>query len=177
MDLNFISIDKNHIDLIYSLLICAKPIKTLEIGIGSGLVTQKIVEAYEYNKIKPQIDCVDNFFDWNQHMPEHISKLKSVNIINMSEEHFISSCNNTYDFIISDADHYNTHKWIDQTCGLLNKSGILIYHDITNSMFPNLLSILNYFQTNRTNYSHFLFNKSTLAGERCHRGLLVIQKH
>jgi hypothetical protein len=41
--------------------------------------------------------------------------------------------------------------------------------------FPNLKKILD--KTQERNLSHFLFNKDSLASERCYRGLLVIFKN
>jgi predicted O-methyltransferase YrrM len=176
MDFETISIDQNHAELIYSLMICKKPKSTLEIGIGSGLITTKIINAYRYNNLPLNVDCVDNFYDWNGIIPDHIKAIDGINLISLSEEKFTYTCDKQYDFIISDADHFNAHKWIKQTCSLLNNSGILIYHDITNNMFPNLATILDYFNQNKMTYSSLLFNKSTLPIERCHRGLLIVQK-
>ena len=169
--------DKNHIDLIYSLIISQKPRSILELGIGSGFLTCKILEAISYNEIhQTTFDCVDNFIDWGYNIPDHIREIRGINIIINSEENFVKSCKNKYDFIISDADHPNCHRWITETCSLLNDGGILIYHDVTNQDFPNLKSILDHFNKLPTTYSTLLFNKSSKANERCSRGLLIINK-
>ena len=172
--LELISIDSNHLSLIYSLIISHKPISCLELGIGSGATTQKIIEAFEYNEIEANIDCVDNFFDWQGNCPQHISNLKGINIINSSEHDYLRSCLKKYDFIISDADHYNTHQWLVETLNLLNPKGILIYHDVYNIDFPNLVTLID--QTKKMNLNHMIFSKNSKANERCNRGLLVIQK-
>lgn len=172
--LDKISIDENHIEMIYSLIICDKPSSVLEIGIGSGKTTSKIIEAFEYNNIIANIDCVDNFFDWGGQIPEHIKQIKNINLIISDEKGFIENCTKRYDFIISDADHEHTHLWVEKTIGLLNPGGLLIYHDITNKSYPNLYSVLNFVQTNK--YSFMLFNKNSKTTERCDRGLLVIRK-
>lgn len=176
MDLNYIAIDNNHIELIYGIIISHKPQNILEIGIGSGLLTKKILSAFKYNGIKNNLDCVDNFFDWSGIAPSHILDIKDINLIYKSEEEFIRTCEKKYDLIISDADHFNSHKWIDKTCCLLNENGILIYHDITNKMFPNLSSIISFFEINSSKYSYFIFNKNSRNDERCDRGLLIVYR-
>ena len=169
--------DNNHLELIYSLIICNKPQKSLEIGIGSGASTRKIISGYEYNQIKLDLTCVDNFIDWNHNPPEnleHIKQITSINFINSNEYDFVSNCKEKYDFIVSDADHQNTDKWVDKTLNLLKKDGILIYHDVTNVDYKNLYSIIEYVKNQ--NIQHLIFNKSSLSNERCERGLLVIKK-
>lgn len=169
--------DNNHLDLIYSLVICSKPIKSLEIGIGSGASTKKIILGYEYNQIKLDLTCVDNFCDWNGTPPSElatIERVTSINFIKSNECDFVLSCKEKYDFIVSDADHENTDKWVDKTLNLLNENGILIYHDVTNVDYKNLYSIIDYVSEN--NIQHFIFNRNSLINERCERGLLVIKK-
>lgn len=176
--LETISIDNNHIQLIYSLILCHKPKSILEIGIGSGNTTYKIIEAIKYNQNNTKLDCVDNFFDWKGNMPEHIQNIynmyaDTINLIQLDEQTFINHCNTKYDFIISDADHEHTNLWVDKTVNLLNPNGILIYHDITNPTYNNLLDIVRY--TKKYNYNTLLFNQSSRPDERCYRGILVIQ--
>ena len=170
-------IDSNHLNLIYSLIICNKPQKSLEIGIGSGAATLKIIQGYEYNQINLDLTCVDNFWDWNGNPPaelENIINTKNINFIKSNEYNFIVSNKQKYDFILSDADHNNTDKWVDKTLDMLNNKGILIYHDITNTNYLNLYSIVEYAEKN--NLQHMIFNKNSLSEERCDRGLLVIKK-
>lgn len=171
--LDKISIDSNHIELIYALIICHKPNSVLELGIGSGNTTHKIIEAFKYNGIETNIDCVDNFYDWAGQIPDHIKDIKSINLIVTDEKTFIDECSKTYDFIISDADHEHTHLWTEKTIGLLNPNGILIYHDITNNTYPNLHSILDFVKSK--GYRFMLFNQNSRSTERCDRGLLIIQ--
>lgn len=169
-----VQIDNNHIELIYGLILSNKPKSCLELGIGSGLTTKKIIEAFEYNKIIPNIDCVDNFYDWSGNIPQHIKELNTINLIMSDEYSYIQSCKKKYDFIISDADHMNAHKWVKETIDLCNNNGIIIYHDVTNPIFPNLYEII--LQIKKLNLRYFLFNRNSLSEERCDRGLLVIQK-
>lgn len=171
--LDKISIDYNHIQLIYALLISHKPKNVLEIGIGSARTTLRIIDAFKYNNIEIDIDCVDNFFDWKGQIPEHIKHIKDINLIVSDEYNFIDTCKKRYDFIISDADHENTDKWVEQTIKLLNPNGILIYHDITNPSYQNLNNIIEYVKNN--NYQYMIFNKNSKSHERCDRGLIIIK--
>lgn len=170
-----VMMDSNHLNLIYSLIICHKPKSILEIGIGTGAVTAQIIRANQYNNISAHLTCVDNFYDWSGTPPqEYWDMKKQIEFIVSDEQTFVANCATTYDFIISDADHHRTDCWIDKTLNLLSHNGILIYHDVTNAQFPNLYTIVQYVQNN--NINHILFNKNSLESERCDRGLLVIYK-
>lgn len=170
------AIDLNHIQLIHSLILSHKPQSVLEIGIGTGLVTKNIIDAFVYNQIPLDLTCVDSFIDWNGATPIGFETFQQhIKFINKNEKDFISSCLDTYDFIISDADHHHTNEWVDKTYSLLNKKGIIIYHDVTNNEFPNLYDIIKYVEKN--NINHVVFNKSSLGTERCERGLLVVFKN
>lgn len=165
--------DECHISLIHSLVLAHKPMRILELGVGSGVLTRLMMEACNKNQ-RGNVLAVDNFFDWHGQCPDH---LKDLDIVKASEESFIDAAiakNTRFDLIISDADHYNTQKWMNKTFSICNKGGIIIYHDVTNTDFPNLGNIIDYVKAN--GYSHFLFNKNSLPSERCERGLLVIIK-
>ena len=99
-----------------------------------------------------------------------------VNLVTSGEREFVFGCNEKFDFIMSDADHHHTQNWFEYVYSeLLNDDGILIYHDVTLiSQFPNLIQILHRCQ--EFNLQHKLFNKNSLPGEACDRGLLVIFK-
>ena len=170
-----VAMDRNHIHLIHALITCNKTESVLEIGIGSGLVTNSIIDAFNYNQQQVNLTCVDNFLDWNGNAPIGFERFQdSIKFIHSNEKEFVSTHKLTYDFIISDADHHHTNEWVDKTFNLLNPNGILIYHDVTNKDFPNLFEIVQFAKNNKIRYS--LFNKSSLSDERCERGLLVIYK-
>ncbi len=92
------------------------------------------------------------------------------------------STKKTYDFIFSDADHWNTDKWFDFVYDrLLNRDGILIYHDVSTGplpnnelRFPNLTNILH--RCKIRGLSHVHLDKISRKGEKCYRGFLVIFK-
>jgi predicted O-methyltransferase YrrM len=169
------AIDNNHIQLIHSLILSHKPKTVLEIGVGTGLVTKSVLDAFIYNQMPVDFTCVDNFCDWRGSTPIGFETFQEhIKFIQQNEKDFVLSCLNKYDFIISDADHHRTNEWVDKTYSLLNNKGILIYHDVTNRQFPNLYNIIKYVETN--NIHHVVFNKSSLVTEQCERGLLVIFK-
>jgi len=171
-----VAMDDNHIQLINTLVLCNKPTSILEIGVGSGLVTKTILEALQYNQKPSILTCVDNFLDWNGQTPQGFDSFKdSINFINSNERDFVMGCKETYDFIVSDADHHHTNEWVDETYNLLNEGGILIYHDVTNHDFRNLYDIVRYAESRQIN--HVIFNKSSLPYERCERGLMVMFKN
>ncbi len=170
-----INIDLCHIQLIKGLIRASKPSTVLEIGFGTGLTTSAILDSLDKNK-KGSLVLVDNFSDWGGTSPAHYEPLKKqwdahpgrLGFLRSSEESFIKNCDCTFDFIISDADHCNTHKWKEETYALLNPGGILVYHDVSNPDYPNLRSIME--------IPGKLFNTSSLPGEECERGLYVIFK-
>ena len=185
-----------HGDLIANLIKCHKPKNVLELGFGSGFTARKILEAIEYNETGPltstygspaKYTLVDNWLDWREkgQAPPDVSEFNTprTTIINSSEHEFVFSAKDKWDFIFSDADHFNAEKWFDYVFdNLLNDNGILIYHDICEQApvngefwFPNLTHILK--RTRQRNLSHHLFNRDSRADERCWRGLLVIFKN
>ncbi len=168
-----VPMDDNHIALIKSLAMCSKPNHILELGIGSGAVTNALLEAMAHNGNGATLTCVDNFTDWGGDRPEESDDLP-VTLFVQNEREFVSSCEDTFDFIVSDADHDHSHEWIAGTLALLNAGGIAVFHDISNPDYPNLLSIVQ--QVKSSGMAHAVFNKSSRADERCHRGILVVFK-
>lgn len=175
-----VKVDKAHALTISGIVYSQKPTKVLELGLGGGESTDSILEALQFNKTPFSYTLVDNWVDYNYQMPDGVIENygKSINIVTSDEKQFIFSTKDTYDFIFSDADHYHTNEWFDYVYdNLLEKEGILIYHDINliENCLPNLLEI--YYKCIQKGYHHKLFNKNSLPHERCHRGLLVIFKH
>jgi len=174
-----VAIDSNHAFLTTALVSCRKPQNILEFGFGSGESCRSILNGLRYNGNNFNFTLVDNWYDFQGIPPTEIEKedYLGVNFITSGESEYVYSCKEKYDFIFSDADHFNTQEWFVYVYeNLLKKEGVLIYHDVTNSAsFPNLLRI--YSDTIRCNFHHMLFNYNTRADEKCDRGLLVIFKH
>ena len=194
--MNPVQVDFCHGDLIANLVKCHKPKTVLELGFGSGFTARKIQEALNYNEtgeLHPKYGppakytMVDNWQDWREkgEAPPDLSEFKNdrTTIVVSNEHEFVFNAKTTWDFIFSDADHFNTEKWFEYVFdNLLNDNGILIYHDVCvkapesgEMWFPNLKKILD--RTRERKLSHFLFNKDSLASEKCWRGLLVIFKN
>jgi len=177
-----VAVDECHLNLVYGLIVSQKPSKILEIGVGSGDTTRTIVRAAQYNENKPNITLVDNWLDFGGKPPSTIENFKSFcNVISSDERSFVFDTRETYDFIFSDADHWNTDKWFDYVFDrLLNINGILIYHDVSvkqlapSETFANLKNILIKCKTR--GLAHMHFDNVSKPGERCYRGLLVIFK-
>jgi predicted O-methyltransferase YrrM len=175
-----VKIDQAHADLLYGLIVSSKPKKVLELGVGGGKSADAILAAIQYNNNNCEFTIVDNWYDFGFKMPNEVFDRygKYANIVSSSEKDFVFSCQEKFDFIFSDADHYATEQWFEYVYeNLLYKGGILIYHDINlfEESFPNLRQIL--FDCQKLNLNYFLFNQNSLIGERCHRGLLVIFKN
>lgn len=175
--LNHIMIDKPHVLLIYGVAISHKPLKVLELGIGSGLVTATLLHASIYNNIKTEITAVDNWSQWEgAGKPQHIDQLSSygVKVIHSEERAFVESAEtNYYDLIVVDGDHEKGHEWADKIFKLLSPDGILFSHDIL--LFPNLKKYIDLAKEN--NMSYKLFHKSSRPDERCERGFIMIMKN
>lgn len=175
-----IKIDIAHAEIIKSLVMASKPSEIIEFGIGGGRSTDAILSGLDYNQQKFNYTLVDNWLDFGHKMPEEVFEKygQKINLVTSPEKEFVYSCQNSFDFIMSDADHHQTNLWFEYVYEkLLKPKGILIYHDvdIINNTYPNLTTILD--KVKQKNISHFLFNKNSLESEKCHRGLLTIFKN
>jgi len=186
-----VKIDVAHAHLVTGLVKANKPTTVLEFGIGGGESTDAILEGLEYNQQAYKYTLVDNWYDW---MPDIMKRVAGavgecpagviekygnrVEIVTSTEQQYVFSCDKTFDFIMSDGDHFNTDKWFEYVYDkLLNHGGILIYHDVNlfdDDAFKNLITI--YTRCQEYGISHQLFNRNSLPEERCQRGLLVIFK-
>lgn len=178
-----LEIDQCHIDLISSLIKTSKPKKVLELGFGSGKSSRAIIDALKFNQTEFNYTLVENWVDWNykpQYDQVQFLKGEGISLVNSDELHFVFSTQDTYDFILSDADHWNTDKWFEYVFkNLLNDGGILIYHDVSlgphknvDLYFKNLDNI--YYKAKGMGLKMLHFNKSSRDDEKCERGLLVI---
>lgn len=176
-----VKIDEAHSELIRGLVIASKPVSILEMGVGGGQSTNAILSAIEFNQQAYNYTLVDNWLDFEGQCPREVVDLygERMDIVTSDEKDFVFSTEEKFDFIMSDADHYQTDQWFEHVYdNLLNDGGILIYHDVNlvdPDAFKNLISI--YDKCKEQKKSHMLFNKSTLPHERCQRGLLVIFKN
>ena len=171
-----VAIDDNHIELLASLIKAHKSRRILELGYGSGRTATAIAAAIASNGRPVRYDIVDNWLDnegrpWAS--PETLSPYARFHVA--TEEAFVRSCRDRYDYILSDADHNGSHQWFGLVYSeLLAEGGIMACHDVTQKDFPNLFGI--YKACLRYKLPHMLFHNSSLPTERCERGLLVIFK-
>lgn len=180
------AVDQCHLDLTYGLIRAHKPKTVLELGVGSGRTTATIIKAVKANGGDPaHITLVDNWNDWNGEKPTHIlEEIEGhVSIIEKPERDFVFETRQSWDFIFSDADHWNTDKWFEHVYDrLLKTDGILIYHDVSKVQgfpenelrFPNLYNIL--IKCRQRGIAHAHFDRCSTSDERCYRGFLVIFK-
>lgn len=174
-----VKIDIAHANLLKALVMANKPTSILEIGLGGGRSADAILEGLKYNELPYNYTLVDNWWDWGGNKPEIVDKMygDKIDIITSDEKDFVFSCKESFDFIMSDGDHLATDQWFTYVYdNLLQKGGILIYHDVNfhEEAFTNLRNI--YFIAKKNNIRFKLFDKSSLDSERCHRGLMVIFK-
>jgi len=154
-----IEIDLAHRCLILGLILASKPVNLLELGYGTGRTNDAMREGIRMNQVGT-LTVVDNFYDG------HV--FDTPGLVVSSEEDFINTTQSKFDFIVSDADHFNSHKWAEKTVSLLTPQGIAVFHDVTCPAFPNLRALLDIFP------SGVLFNTSSTPTEECERGLFVV---
>lgn len=172
-----IAIDQCHCDLIYGLIVSSKPRDILELGFGHGASASAIQRGILFNGIQANHTIVDNWHDWNGKRPDdalNVMPWIHAHIVEKDESEFLCHCEDTYDFILSDGDHHHADQTFEDAWRCLKKHGILIYHDVTNRMFPNLFDLRGHAE--EKNAPNILFAKSTRPDEECERGLLVIFK-
>jgi predicted O-methyltransferase YrrM len=182
------AVDQCHLDLTYGLIRAHKPKSVLELGVGSGRTTATLIKAVHENgdKDKTRITLVDNWEDWKGTKPKHIlEEIEGhITVVEKAERDFVFDAHGkSWDFIFSDADHWNTDKWFDYVYDrLLNNNGVLIYHDVSKKegfpenelRFPNLYNIL--VKCRERGIAHMHFDRCSTEDERCYRGFLVIFK-
>ena len=171
-----IQIDTVHAKLLHGLVLADKPKSVLELGYGIGFATDEIYAALEHNQQPYTYTLVDNWLDYSDPEQVRAKYNNKVDIVTANEKDFVFSCTEQYDFIMSDADHHATDQWFEYVYDkLLANDGILCYHDVMlTSMFPNLYTIVE--RCEQYNLRYKVFDKSSLPGEMCFRGLIVIFK-
>lgn len=176
-----IKVDLVHSNMIGALVAANKSKNILELGIGGGRSTDAILSALEFNRQPYQYTLVDNWNDFGFVQPQIVTDTYAsrINLVTANEKDFIDACTTTYDFIMSDADHMRTQEWFEHVYDdILEPGGILCYHDVNlfeSEHFVNLRQI--YYKCQERKLNHMLFNKNSIPGERCQRGLLVIFKN
>jgi predicted O-methyltransferase YrrM len=172
-----VAIDDPHAMLIFGLVLSHKPEQVLEIGVGSGFLTQTLLNAVEYNQ-RGALTCVDNWFDASGEEPKFFEELRSrgARHVFSSEKEFVTSCEaEAFDFILSDGDHFNSGDWIDDTLRILRPGGVVVFHDTNQpEVFPNLGKIVK--RVEELGLPHYHFTQKSRKDERTDRGLFLVFK-
>lgn len=162
-----VRLDDVHIDLIVSVVKALNANDVLELGFGSGALAEKIY-GFPANHI-----VVDNWYDWNGSCPISKADYSKITFVESNEHTFIKRCCDKYDVIVSDADHFNSHLWFEDTLALLKDKGVCFFHDVSNPYFKNLETI---YTSLKQKQNCILFNSSIYPFNRCDRGLLMVVK-
>lgn len=137
------------------------------------------MKALKYNQ-KPFIyDIVDDLSDLGGNTSQEVIDLlkKEGNLIISKEENFVKNCKSEkYDFLVSDCDHENSGKWVDDIYRIVKPNGIIFAHDVISDGFPLLRNYIT--RAQELGYSYNLFDKSSRSDEICHkRGWLLVIKN
>ena len=176
---NSVAIDRCHNMFMMGALLAKKPDDILELGIGSGYVTISLIHGLRYNG-KGRLTCVDNWVDARGAVMADLSadlRKLGVSVVAPVEEHsFVSGCpSDSYDFLISDADHANSGIWVDEHLRIVRSGGFLFFHD-TNQLceYPNMALITE--RVKELNLCHYHFKESSRPDEQCERGWLFVMR-
>src|SRR6266852_2518006 len=105
-----VAIDLAHNVFLVGAVLARKPERVLELGVGSGYVTNSLMHAMRFNR-KGKLTSVDNWFDWKGAEPAFVPPLRAagVSVVVCGEEEFVRSApDDPYDLLVSDADHFRS---------------------------------------------------------------------
>jgi len=174
---NRAAVDVPHGIIILGALISSKPEKILEIGIGTGFITNLLLDGVSYNQTG-QVTSVDNFHDLGGNLPnkvfEDLKQRRSINIIApMQERDFVMSTKeNEFDFLVSDGDHNHAGEWVEDIFRIMKPDSFMFFHDTNNPGYPGLKNYKTL--ADKHNKPNFLFSKSSRSDEDCERGILMV---
>src|SRR5688572_13254508 len=114
-DKNVVALDLAHNLFLIGAVLSRKPRNVLELGIGSGYVTNSLIHALRFNR-QGHLTSVDNWFDWRGAEPAGVANLRAagVTVVQSGEEEFVRAAPaDAYDLLVSDADHFRSGTWLD----------------------------------------------------------------
>lgn len=168
------ALDRCHNLFLFSAILSKKPENILELGIGTGYVTQSLIHALRYNK-KGKLTCVDNWFNRGGQEPDGIDKVRAAGaevIAPVTEEEFVRNCpSDMYDFLISDADAFLSGLWVDEYLRITKQNGFMFFHNTNlREIYPNLQLIEK--RVKELGLLSYHFTENSRPDERCNRGWL-----
>jgi hypothetical protein len=87
---NVVAIDLAHNVFLVGAVLARKPANLLELGVGSGYVTNSLLHALRFNH-RGRLTSVDNWFDWGGAEPAFASSIRAagVTVVVSGEEEFV----------------------------------------------------------------------------------------
>ena len=172
------ALDQAHALLLAGLVTSQKPVRMLELGIGSGYATRVLLRALDFNQ-QGELLSVDNFFDWNGQKPEHVRSMERERpdwrVAQSDETEFLrASETEIFDFILSDGDHTRGYQNAADVFRICRAGGLVVFHDTNNELFRLLSRLPGRCQQLRFPGFHFI--RRSRSDEMTDRGLLVVQK-
>lgn len=169
-----VAIDLAHNVVLLGALLSKKPENILEVGVGSGYATKTLISGIKYNKVG-ELTCVDNFHDWGGDEQPFAKELREegITFIESSEERFVTMCDdNTYDFILSDADHRLCGLLINEYLRIAKHNAFIFIHDTKLAGHNNMALIHD--RLEELNMPNYTFCKATRRDEDCDVGFTFI---
>jgi hypothetical protein len=170
------AMDQCHADLIYGAAVAFKPSRILELGVGTGLITKRLLEAIQFNEVG-RLTCVDNWLDTNGKPPDFFDALpepfntQSPRFRLCDERSFCFGCkSNVYDFLVSDADH--SGDWPQEHFRICTPGALMFFHDTNTPEYAGLYRLESIVK--ELGWPCIHFKKSSRPDERCERGLLMV---
>jgi len=164
-------IDLAHNAFLFGSVLARKPHDVLELGIGLGYVTRVVLAALKYNG-RGRLVCVENWSGWGgrEHEVADLLRKLGAEIVVGDERVYVEGCpDDSYDLLISDADHDNSHLWLEGYLRITRHDGFMFFHD-TNNIWPGLRAI----EDRIKHMPYFHFKESTRPDEECERGWLFV---
>lgn len=171
-----IALDLSHNILLFGAVLSAKPKSVLELGVGTGYVTKSLLYALAYNGVG-KLTCVDALIDSGGKVPFHYQELKDMgaNIIISTEKDFtLAQQRESFDFLVSDADHKGAVNYLPQTIEMMQPGSVMFFHDTNESRFPGLMKIED--RLRKMDIECHQFDQVSREDERCNRGWLMAFK-
>lgn len=170
------AIDLGHAFLLFAVAICSKPKDILNLGVGPGVSVNSLVKSVKFNGFG-HITAVDNKHDLGGNMSQGVLDdlaKNGVNIIFSPEKEYVYGCqSDSFDLIVSDADHYHAGEWVDEIFRIARPNAFIFVHDANNNDFPGLRCYGE--RAKELGYPHYLFNKGGRATDRAPKtGWLMI---